>query len=311
MIENQIIGVDIGGTKIAVLRGTPEGQILEKIKFQTLPGWEQNLEKIAELILEFKRKEPGPSFLAIGISCGGPLNDKTGVIHSPPNLPGWDDVPVCRILEETTGIQAYLENDANACALAEWKWGAGRGYENLVFLTFGTGLGAGLILNNSLYSGTSGQAGEVGHIRLTSDGPLGYGKNGSWEGYCSGGGISNHYRDVYHEDLSAKEICLRANQEDQKALNIIKSSSQQLGRGLAILLDVLNPELVIIGSIFSRDEDLFRSQLEKTLAEESLPQTYADCKVVVSELGESLGDLAALGVAMKGVHLKTKQEELK
>ncbi|QEN06465.1 ROK family protein [Oceanispirochaeta crateris] len=311
MIENQIVGVDIGGTKIAVLRGTPEGQILEKIKFQTLPGWEQNLEKIADLILEFKRKEQGQSFLAIGISCGGPLNDKTGVIHSPPNLPGWDDVPVCRILEETTGIQAYLENDANACALAEWKWGAGRGYENLVFLTFGTGLGAGLILNNRLYSGTSGQAGEVGHIRLTTDGPLGYGKNGSWEGYCSGGGMSNHYRDVYHEDLSAKEICLRANQKDQKALNIIKSSSQQLGRGLAILLDVLNPELIIIGSIFSRDENLFRSQLEKILAEESLPQTYADCKVVVSELGESLGDLAALGVAMKGVHLKTKQEELK
>ena len=127
---------------------------------------------------------------AIGISCGGPLNSKKGVILSPPNLPGWDNIEIVNIIKDRLDVPAKLQNDANACALAEWKYGAGRGSNNMIFLTFGTGFGAGLILDGRLYNGVNCMSGEIGHVRLTEYGPVGYGKAGSCEGYCSGGGIA-------------------------------------------------------------------------------------------------------------------------
>jgi predicted NBD/HSP70 family sugar kinase len=126
----------------------------------------------------------------IGISCGGPLSSKRGMILSPPNLPGWDNIPVVKMAEERFGKRTLLQNDANACAMAEWKFGAGMGYSNVIFLTFGTGMGAGLILDGRLYSGTTDLAGEVGHLRLSEMGPVGFGKAGSFEGWASGGGIA-------------------------------------------------------------------------------------------------------------------------
>lgn len=136
---------------------------------------------------------PEGEIAGIGISCGGPLDSRRGVILSPPNLPGWDEVPVKAYFERETGAPAMLRNDADACAVAEWRYGAGRGCRNMVFLTFGTGFGAGLILNGALYSGSCDMAGEIGHIRAPGDPayrPVGYGKSGSFEGYCSGGGIA-------------------------------------------------------------------------------------------------------------------------
>lgn len=110
-----------------------------------------------------------------------------GIIESPPNLPGWDSVPITDLLQSHFHAPAFLKNDANACAAAEWKYGAGKGTQNMIFLTFGTGLGVGLILDGRLYEGTNGNAGEVGHIRLDHFDPAGYGKIGSFEGFCSGG----------------------------------------------------------------------------------------------------------------------------
>ena len=168
------IGIDIGGTKCAVVKGDLNG-ITDKISFAT-EGCEGTLARIFDAV------ESLLPATAIGISCGGPLDDRRGVILSPPNLPGWDEVYITDMLRDRFSIPAYLCNDANACALAEWKFGAGRGSRNMIFLTFGTGLGAGLILDGRLYSGTSGMAGEVGHVRLDDDGPVGFGKRGSFEG---------------------------------------------------------------------------------------------------------------------------------
>ena len=128
--------------------------------------------------------------MAIGITCGGPLDSKKGLIMSPPNLPKWDKIPITKIIEDNFNVPVFLQNDANACALAEWRFGAGKGTNNMIFLTFGTGLGAGLILDGRLYAGTNNLAGEIGHIRLAKDGPLGYDKKGSFEGFCSGAGIA-------------------------------------------------------------------------------------------------------------------------
>ena len=171
------IGIDIGGTKCAVVLGD-EKQIIKKIKFDT-KDCQRTVEEIMSAVEAIGEGD------AIGISCGGPLDSGRGVIMSPPNLPDWNDVRIVDMLTGRFGIPAYLCNDANACALAEWKYGAGRGTQNMVFLTFGTGLGAGLILNGRLYEGACGMAGEVGHVRLSEHGPVGYGKAGSFEGFCS------------------------------------------------------------------------------------------------------------------------------
>ena len=183
----EYMGIDIGGTKCAVVRGDENGTILEKIRFQT-EDRETTLHKLFEAAEQLLTEDT----VSIGVSCGGPLDSKKGLILGPPNLPGWDCVPITDMLSEHFGKRAYLQNDADACALAEWRFGAGKGSQNLIFLTFGTGMGAGLILNGRLYSGACGMAGEAGHVRLYEGGHKGYGKDGSFEGYCSGGGIAQY-----------------------------------------------------------------------------------------------------------------------
>ena len=160
-------GIDIGGTKCAVIVGDENG-IVEKIKFPTT-NVDDTLQNIINAVEKLGAND------AIGISCGGPLDSKRGVIMSPPNLPGWDNIEIVKMLKDRFNVPVAIANDANACAMAEWKFGAGRGCDNMVFMTFGTGLGAGLILDGKLYSGTNDMAGEVGHVRLSDFGPVGYG----------------------------------------------------------------------------------------------------------------------------------------
>ena len=253
--------------------------------------------------------------VAIGISCGGPLDSRKGVIQSPPNLPGWDDVPVVDYFTKATGIPAYLCNDANAGALAEWRMGAGKGCRNMVFMTFGTGLGAGLILNGELYEGTSDSAGELGHIRLAPTGPVGYRKAGSFEGFCSGGGIAQLAKSYIKEELqkgnppafcptaealeqiTAETVCNAAKTGDELALRIMERCGTMLGVGLSIVMDILNPERIVIGSIFTRARQLLWPSAEAIINAEALDETRSVCCVVPSELNESVGDIAALTVA--------------
>ena len=185
------IGFDIGGTKCAVSLGRWLNQEIEIIARKEVPTENSpfdTLDKLAPIIKEWMREYKVEK---AGISCGGPLNSEKGIIISTPNLfVQWHGLAIVDYIKLKFGLEAKLENDANACAVAEWKFGAGRGANNVIFMTFGTGLGAGLILNGKLYSGTNGNAGEVGHIRLEKNGPLGYNKAGSAEGFCSGKGIA-------------------------------------------------------------------------------------------------------------------------
>lgn len=301
------IGVDIGGTKCAVVLGDENG-IAKKIKFQTTT-YTETIQNIIHAIREIGEGD------AIGISCGGPLDAKNGIILSPPNLPGWDEVHITEMLQAEFHIPAYLCNDADACALAEWKFGAGKGTSHMIFLTFGTGMGAGLILNGKLYSGACGMAGEVGHIRMAAHGPVGYGKAGSFEGFCSGGGIAQLGRTLALEVLqtgktlpycktkaeldgiSAKLLAEYANQNEPIALEVFRICGEKLGEGLAILVDILNPEAIVIGSIFERAEALLRPHMEMILARETLSFSRNSCKILPAKLGDGIGDFAALSVA--------------
>jgi glucokinase len=312
------LGLDIGGTKCSVVIGDSTFSIKNKVVFDTRTerGYKEILSDFKKHMRSLLKDFSGYNLKRIGISCGGPLDSRKGVIYSPPNLPGWDSVPITSVFSNEFGVETALQNDANACALAEWLMGAGRGTTNMVFLTFGTGMGGGLILNGRLYSGTNDLGGEVGHIRLAKDGPVGFGKAGSFEGYCSGGGIAQLAKSVVTEKLNnnqvvdfcpsfdridsidTKMVTFAAIAGDPVAYDIIKTASEYLGQGLAILIDILNPECIVIGSIYSRNEMLFKSLIEPVLRQEAIPASLEVCRIVPAELGDSIGDYAALCVAI-------------
>ena len=315
------IGLDVGGTKCAAVAARPadgKPEILAKRSFATAdsPRWQDMLRMLADAVAEMCASlEEAP--VGIGVSCGGPLDSRRGVIQSPPNLPGWDDVPVTDYYAQRFGVPVFLQNDANACAVAEWKFGAGQGCRNMIFLTFGTGLGAGLILNGQLYAGANDMAGEVGHIRLLPDGPVGYGKRGSFEGFCSGGGIAQlaairlraHVQSggsttLTADDLSARTVAAHADAGDAFARSVYAEVGERFGAGLAVLVDVLNPERIVIGSIYARSGHLLRDAMLRVLRTEALERSVSACEIVPAALGETLGDYAALGVLACGLEAK-------
>jgi len=319
LLDSYYLGFDVGGTKCSVVLGDKNFKVYEKIVFAT-----RTERGYPEILADFKKhshklfeKYDKSKLVKIGISCGGPLDSEKGIIYSPPNLPGWDSVPIVDIFQEEFGVAVEVQNDANTCALAEWMMGAGAGTKNMIFLTFGTGMGAGLILNGQLYAGTNDLAGEVGHMRMADDGPVGFGKAGSFEGFCSGGGIAQLARSVVSEklksgetvsfcpseeligDLTAKTVFKAAIAGDPTGNEIVQISASYLGKGLAILIDILNPECIVIGSIYARNEEYLKPLVEKVLEAEAIPAAHKVCKVVPAALGDRIGDYAALCVALK------------
>ena len=309
------VGVDVGGTNIKVGIVDDQGRTIGRtsIRSESHDGPDAAMARVGEA-LEQLLKQLGVSsdqVAAIGLGSPGMMDIPRGLLLHPVNLPGWDNIRVKDFFESRTVIKTYLQNDANACAVAEWKFGAGVGKESLAFLTFGTGLGAGLILNGALYSGHTDTAGEIGHVRLTADGPVGFGKSGSVEGYCSGGGIAQLARSAVKqrldrgespllleragslEDIDARITAELAKEGDELCLSVYRKSGEMLGVSLSILMDILNPQLIIIGSIYARDTELLRPAMLEVIEREAL----SPCPVVPSGLGEQIGDYAALSVA--------------
>jgi glucokinase len=315
-----LLGFDIGGTKCAVILGKKDQGQINIIDKQTVPtdkpaySMIEILFSAAESLLR-KYSISNTDIEGIGISCGGPLSSKKGIVLSPPNLPGWDNIPIVDMCNKRFGKLSLLQNDANAGAVAEWKYGAGRGFQNVIFLTFGTGMGAGLILDGKLYSGISDLAGEVGHMRLAEMGPAGFGKAGSFEGFCSGGGIAqlaqlkvrqkiqlgekvsfcNSLDDL--PGLTAKIVAEAAFKGDPVAIDVYKTCAQYLGKGLSILIDLLNPELIILGSIYGRASELIAPYMYEMIEQEAIPQSQKACQIVPPGLSENIGDMAALCLA--------------
>lgn len=316
-----VVGIDIGGTKCAVSFARQHSDdiiFLDKVRMETeTEDFDRAMESFIEIIRERFRRNPDWKLTSIGISCGGPLDAGKGLILSPPNLPRWDRADVYTPLKKAFGVPVMLQNDADACALAEWSMGAGKGCRNMIFLTFGTGMGAGLILNNELYSGTTSMAGEVGHIRMEKEGPFGYGKYGAFEGFCSGGGIAKLGRMMAEEALregkkplfcrsgaeldsiSCKSIAEALEQGDELAAEIFDIVGTYLGRGLSVLIDILNPEMIVIGSIYARQKNVLDKKMREALEQEALPVSRKACRIVPASLGELIGDYAAVSVGIK------------
>jgi glucokinase len=312
-----LAGVDIGGTKTAVALGHSAGDALELLasrRFAT-PREPQAALEMAVCALEELLAENDARPDALGVSCGGPLDSRQGLVLSPPNLPGWDRVDVISPLRACFQVPVGLQNDANAGALAEWRWGAGRGCRNMLFLTFGTGLGAGLILDGRLYAGTNDLAGEAGHVRLANHGPRGYGKAGSFEGFCSGGGIARRAKALAKRSLAAgrapvfcpnpaalpaitaQSVAEAAHTGDPLAISIYTETGRRLGQGLAFLIDLFNPQRIVLGGIYPRQRSLLEAPMRATLQSEALPQALSVCQILPAAHGEHIGDYAVLAVA--------------
>jgi glucokinase len=318
--QSLFVGVDIGGTKTAIVVSLKPPAIIDRIEFQTRPerGAGPALRLIKEGIddLLSNRGLERTAIGAIGVSCGGPLDRIRGVIQAPPNLSTWVDIPIRAILEEEFKSECHVENDANAGAVAEHRFGAGRGCRSMIFLTMGTGFGAGIIADGRLYHGANDMAGEIGHVRLTRSGPMGYYKAGSVEGWISGGGIAQvaelavaaarkkgettvlAERLQGRKPITARDVGLAAQDGDAVASRIIHSTAQRLGQVLAILVDILNPERIVIGGLALRLGDALLGPARKVIQREALAPSATTCEVVPAALDEQIGDIAALCVAM-------------
>ncbi|MGA3223538.1 MAG: ROK family protein [Acidobacteriaceae bacterium] len=307
------IGVDVGGTKTAVVLSSHPPDCLGRIEFPTLP--EQGPERALQLIIESARSllaQHGfaeEAIAAIGVSCGSPLDRVQGIILAPPNLSTWVDVPIRQRLAETFHTTCRVENDANAGAVAEHRFGAGVGADHMIFLTLGTGLGAGIIAAGSLYLGANGDAGEIGHVRLSPTGPVGYHKAGSIEGWSSGGGIAQLAQQTLarskrpsslrgRAELTARDVGQAAHAGDAVARSILRRSGERLGQALAMLIDVLNPQRIVLGGLAWRMGEHLLAPMRRVMEREALPQTLRACEIVSAALGEKIGDVSALCVAM-------------
>ena len=320
MSDKVWVGVDVGGTKTAMVLSPKPPTVLARAQFATRPaqGPKPALASIKKSIGELLAQQGLTSNVIerIGVSCGGPLDRVRGIIQSPPNLPTWDNVPIKAILEDAFGVECQVENDANAGAVAEHRFGAGQGTQNMIFLTMGTGLGGGIITDGRLYHGTNDLAGEVGHLRLTRTGPVGHNKPGSAEGWASGGGMAQvaaravaaarkkkkktllaKYSGT-KEGITARDVGAAAAQGDAVAVEVVRSTGRRLGEVLAILVDLLNPERIVIGGLALRLGDMLLDPAREVVQQEALALGAASCQIVPAELSERIGDVAALCVAM-------------
>lgn len=313
--------VAIGGTNCSVALAVENAEQFDwmgRRHFATLSTPSDVLESLV-CQLENLVNEGGVAELAgIGIVCGGPLSETAGLVLSPPNLSLWDRIDVLTPFRRAFAAPVRLMNDANAGVVAEWIWGAARGANNAAFLTMGTGLGAGLLLNGRLYHGASGLAGELGHWRLDADGPYGYGKDGSFEGFCSGAGIGKWARQIATRSLqngtssdstpdwfdvpyvNAQQLAKAADGGDPVALQLWSDVGRRLGAGLALLVDLLNPDVIVLGGIYPRQRDRLEQTMLEELEREALPGTLSACRVVPAELGEMISDYSGLVAALVG-----------
>lgn len=313
--------VAIGGTKCSVSLASCDNETVQwcdRRVVTTHDGGDLMVKEISNILTEMLDRAPDTTLTRIGVVCGGPLDEVGGLVLSPPNLPGWVEFDIVTPLATRFNVPVRLMNDANASALAEWAWGAARGTRTCVFLTMGTGMGAGLVVSGRLHRGANGFAGEVGHWRLAREGPWGFGKYGSFEGFCSGGGIAlwaaARVREAAaagrptllsrdegsHSNITARSTAMAALAGDPLARELWSDVGERLGTTLALLVDLLNPEVIVIGGIFVRQEELLRPNMELALRREALSPSLARCAVVPAQLEELIGDYAALATALVG-----------
>lgn len=318
--RSHLLGLDIGGTKIGLCVGTAAGEVVahEALPTDHAKSPESILEDCRDRLLAMLARACGASAApaALGASCPGPLDYARGRFLDPPNMPRWHGFAIRDWLAQNFACSTAFMNDANATALAEHKWGAARAATTAVYLTMSTGMGAGLIVDGRLYEGPLGLAGEIGRIRLRDDGPVGFAKRGSAEGFLSGPGMSqlaeqealiciqrnepSRLRDIVESGakIRAEDLCSAAAAGDAAALRVTDRLANELGRLCAILNDILNPDVIVLGTIGTAYPDLFIPGAKRLMFEEGVAASVAHARIVPSMLSRR-GDQSALAIAAR------------
>lgn len=309
------IAVDLGGTNIRAARCDPEGRILARVGWPTRP--EEGLEAVMGRIFEAIQAvwPDGAPVEAIGVGVPGPLDPRTGVVITAPNL-GWENVPLGDRLRERFGVPCFIGNDANLAALGEWRYGAGRGHDHLVYLTVSTGIGGGVITHGVLLEGAHGLGAELGHIVVEArEGPrCGCGRIGCLEALASGTAIARMAQEAWARGepipwpdpsaVTAADVAEAAARGDPTAGAIMDRAAFYLGVGIATFWHIFNPTLIILGGGVMKTGDWFLEKIRAYARERAMRPDYVT-PIVRAALGDDVGLLGALAYArMRGGALR-------
>jgi glucokinase len=318
--DAHLLGLDVGGTKLSAVVADAEGRILATERRPTRS--ERGVRPIVDDAVAMLRGVAARAGVrwedarGLGVSFGGPLDATRGIVYSPANLPGWDAVPLLDLLEEAfPGVRIVMDNDANAAAAAEWRFGAARGFANVLYVTMGTGIGGGVIADGRLVRGANGAAGEIGHICLVPDGPTcGCGRRGCLEALCSGPAIARRAREklaagmdggdllraanVPPDELRTEHLLDAARRGNAFAVEHFQETAYFMAWGVGAALNLLNPEIVVLGTVATAAGELFLAPLRQHVRRFAMARSADAVRIVPAALGDQVGDYAAISLLL-------------
>ena len=311
-MEKYTIGTDIGGTNVKIALIDKNGSLVysNTVPTRAEMGYEYTLNNIKQAISDLMKETTTSksSIEGIGFGFPGQIDCTNGVVRTLPNIPGWEDVPVAKIMEKEFLIPTKVDNDVRCAALGELHFGAGKGAQNMICITIGTGIGSGLIINGKLVRGASNAAGEIGHIKLQiHDGPIcGCGDEGCLEAFASGpsivamaqayisSGKSTKFREMAKAgEITPYIVAEAAKAGDCVALKIYEKIGEYIGIGLASVVNLLNPEKIVIGGGVADAGEILLKPIENALKKRSMPIQGSTCKIVPAKLGNLAGVIGA------------------
>jgi glucokinase len=305
-----VLGFDIGGTKLAAAviaaDGTPYGMVVEPTRREQ--GWQGVVERLFAMGHRAVEAAGAGPVAAVGIACGGPLDSATGTLLAPPHLPGWESVPIGPLAEEAFGVPAALQNDATAAALGESRFGAGAGAATLLYLTVSTGIGGGAVVDGRVHLGAAGNAAEFGHVTVRRGGRrCSCGRRGCIEAYASGTSIATRAREAVLDrpdsvlaarpEITAEDVSRAAAAGDPLARDLWAETVDLLGSAVTDLVNVFEPDVVVLGGGVTRAGAMLLDPVREIVAAEAMPPAAAAARVVLAELGDSVGVVGAGVVA--------------
>ena len=309
-----VIGVDLGGTNLRTAILSPDGNILDRHKEAThaADGREKVVSRLIENIKRQRKSaiQQGFDVVAVGVGAPGVIQVDKGIVVKSPNFPDWNNLPLKDQLEKTLGTPVFLENDANAAALGEQWRGAGRGIRSMILLTLGTGVGGGIILDNKIWHGADGMAGEIGHMTLIPDGrPCTCGNTGCLEMYSSARGIVQSFREALGkasggvpdqlEQVSSEQVYEAAGSGNEIAVRVMKDMGRMLGIGIASLINIFNPERIVVGGGVKDAWPLFIGATREEIMKRAFAVPAKRTEIVPSQLGDDAGMVGAAAVAFE------------
>ena len=318
--DSSIVAVDIGGTKIMTAVFSNDGQILAKDVCPTIAneGVDAVIERLKSSIgnLLNQHKLSASRLAGIGIACAGGIDSASGIVVTPsPNLPGWSDLPLRDIIEERFGVDTCVLNDASSAALGEQRFGAGQGAKNLVLVTLGTGIGGGIVIDGELYLGARGSAGEIGHMTVDEGGPIcGCGNTGCLEVMASGRAVAREaIRRISQgeksslteitggmaESITTEQVAAAAAESDSLALDVFSHAAHYLGVGLVNIVNIFNPEMIILGGGMAELDSLYVEPARKMVKERAFSISTQQISIVNAEHGNEAGVYGAAAYAME------------